>query len=218
MCFSCSNLSPSSPPSVFSRQNRAACWSLAQFCCGDYARYSVISPLIIHSSVILSVYPSAASSCGVCFTWMCILSGDLKRRVCHLLGKCWVQTWESWCWAMLGANTQRWLMSCQDQCESRNARAALGRFSIKLSALPLLTQRKLLEPVRPHSPAWLCVSAAPVQSLSSTITTDGGTGGAGNGALASKPSVAQPLLCCTARPWSWYHQVAVPDLRALCLW
>ena len=32
----------SSFPSTSSRQNRAACWSLAQFCCGDYARYSVI--------------------------------------------------------------------------------------------------------------------------------------------------------------------------------
>lgn len=212
MCFSCSNLSPSSPPSVFSRQDRAACWSLAQFCCGDYARYSVISPLIIHSSVILSIYPSAASLCGVCFTCTCVSFGDLQRRAYHLLGKCWVQIWERWCWAMLGVSIQRWLMSCQDQCESRNARAVLGRFSTKLSALPLLAQRKLCcslwDPTALRGSVCqllLCSPSAPQgwPVLCSTITTDGSTGGAGNRALASNPSVAQPLLCCMARPWAW---------------
>lgn len=74
---------------------------------------------------------------------MCVLFGDLKGKAYHLLEKHWVQIRESWCWAMLGASIQRWLMSCQDQCESRNARVVLGRFSTKLSALPLLAQRKL---------------------------------------------------------------------------
>lgn len=67
---------------------------------------------------------------------------------------------------MLGASIQRWVMSCQDQCESRNARAVLGTFSIKLSALPLLAQRKVCfslgDPSALHGG-----SVSAVQSLSS---------------------------------------------------
>lgn len=45
-------------------------------------------PSITQSSVILSVYLSTASLCGVCFTLMCVLSGDKKGKACCLLGKC----------------------------------------------------------------------------------------------------------------------------------
>lgn len=54
--FLWSNLFPSSFPSASSRQDRAACWSLAQFCCGDYARYSIIWLFVCYHSICLLLH------------------------------------------------------------------------------------------------------------------------------------------------------------------
>lgn len=111
-------------------------------------------PSITQSSVILSVYPFAASLCGVHFTQMCVLPGDKKRKACRLLGKCVglrSERADAGSWGRNGhAGSQHTEMVdvMPGSVWSRNASSVQGRFYIKLSALPLLAQRSR------HSSLW----------------------------------------------------------------
>lgn len=104
-------------------------------------------PSVTQSSVILSVYPSATSLCGVRFTLTRVLSGDKKAHC--LLRKCIglrSERADGGTWLGNGhtgtyVDIERQLMSCQGQYEGRNASAVPGRFCIKVSALSLLAQK-----------------------------------------------------------------------------
>lgn len=130
-------------------------------------------PSITQSSVILSVYPFAASLCGVRFTLMCFLPGDKKRKACRLLGKCVGMRSEradAGTWGRNGhAGSQHTEMADVMPGSVREQKCQLCSGQVLYQALcspPATTKVTPLQPARPQQPRvpiWLCTSAALVQ-------------------------------------------------------
>lgn len=127
-------------------------------------------PSVTQSSVILSVYPSATSLCGVRFTLTRVLSGD-KKSPLLTAEVYWVEISESWWWDLVG-EWPYW-----DVCRHRETVDVMSGSIWEqkwqhcsrevlyqgLCSLPASTKVTPLQPVRPRQPCvpiWLYTLAA----------------------------------------------------------